>query len=92
MESGIIITIKTGVETTLTPQYRLLSSVFHDSGDLRNAQTYVENALELSEKCGQRHFQGYAGIYLGRKKGKRISQTLMRRKSVFCGASISWMS
>jgi tetratricopeptide (TPR) repeat protein len=53
--------------------YGGLSNVYYELGEYEKAQAYAEKALELSKSYDQRHWEGYANIWLGRILVKRNS-------------------
>jgi len=69
MKKGLEIRRDAGF-SRLSLHYWLLSMFHLDLGDLENAQTYMEEALELSQKKNEKHFEGMSRATLGRILGK----------------------
>lgn len=65
-EKGLAIYRKTEIEGGLSWFYYSLGSIFRDLGDLKNAQSHTEEALRLSQKNGEKSFEGMSWILLGR--------------------------
>jgi tetratricopeptide (TPR) repeat protein len=70
MEKGLKIHIDGGLHFHLCFFYWLLSLVHLESGDLKNAQHCVEEALKLSQKNHEKWDEGLAWILMGRIYGK----------------------
>ena len=71
IEKGLKIHIDTGAEASLSTHYRYLSMVHCDSGNLKEAKTCAEMAVEISTKDNERHREGGSRIWLGRILGKK---------------------
>ena len=48
-----------------------LSMVHHDAGDPKNAQDCIQKALRQAQDSSEKHWEGYARIWLGRILGKK---------------------
>ena len=78
-----------GVKNNLCVPYYVLGMIHFDSGDLKAAQSYVEMALELSQKSNQKDFQGMSLILLGRLLGRaNVSQRRDAEERILQGISI----
>ena len=89
MERGLKIHIDIGRESLLSLHYVFLSMVHFDSGDLKNAQHSLEKALDLSQKNGEKSWEGISRIWLGRIMGKAdISQSDKAEECIVKGIEI----
>ncbi len=71
MEKGLEIQKNYKIEQGLSHCYIGLSMVHCDSGDLTEAQSCAEKAVELSEKTNERIPEGMSKIWLGKILGKK---------------------
>ena len=53
--------------------YLFLSAIYFDSRELLKAQSCIEEALKLSQKNNEKHYEEYAWIWLGRTLAKADS-------------------
>jgi tetratricopeptide (TPR) repeat protein len=70
IEEGIKIHNDTGMPFLLSLQYYFLSTVYLNSGDLENARSCVEKALDLSRNNNEKHFEGRSWALLGKVLGR----------------------
>ena len=70
IEEGMKIHNDTGMPFLLSLQYYFLSAVHLDLGDLENARSCVEKALELSQNNKEKHFEGRSWTLLGKVVGR----------------------
>jgi len=66
IKKGIEIQTDEGVTLFLSYNFLRLSIVHLESGDLKNAQNYAEEALRLSQRNNEKHWEGHSRIWLGR--------------------------
>lgn len=65
-QKGLGMQHEAGFSPDLPSFYQCLGSCHFDSGDLAKARSCSEQALELSQKNPQRHWEGYSRYLLGR--------------------------
>jgi class 3 adenylate cyclase/tetratricopeptide (TPR) repeat protein len=70
LNKGLKIQSDGKVSFVLDQLYGLSAMVYFESGDLKNAQHYAEEALKISQKVHQKWVEGNAWILLGRVFGK----------------------
>jgi len=89
IEKGLNITIDAGVQWWLSFHYWYLSRIHFDSGDPKNARSFIEEALKLSQKNNEKHIEGASWIWLGRILGKTDpSQTDKAEECILKGIKI----
>ena len=66
MEKGLKIQSGVGLPYLMSLHYLLLGMVHFDSGDLKNAQSCIEEALTLSKTNNEKWAEGLCMIFLGR--------------------------
>ena len=62
IKNGLKIQKEQGVPFYVSMSYWLLSEVHFASNDLKNAQSCIEQALRLSQKCGEKFIEGIAVV------------------------------
>jgi len=70
MEKGLNITVDTGVQWWLSFHYWYLSKTHFDSGDQKNARSFIEEALKTSQNNNEKHIEGASLIWSGRILGR----------------------
>jgi tetratricopeptide (TPR) repeat protein len=70
IEEGLKIQTDAGIPYHLSRGYFALNMVHFDSGDIKTARGCVEEALRLSKKCSEKHFEACSRIWLGRILGQ----------------------
>ena len=70
MEKGLQIQSDAGIPFLMSLHYLLLSMVYFDSGDLKKAQNYIQEALTFSKKNNEAWAEGLGLIFSGRILGK----------------------
>ena len=58
MEKGLQIQSDAGIPFLMSLHYLLLSMVYFDSGDLKKAQNYIQEALTFSKKNNEAWAEG----------------------------------
>jgi len=89
IKNGLKIQKEQGLQYYVSFSYWLLSEVHFASGDLRNAQSCVEEALKLSQKNKEKPIEGASWKLLGSILGKAdISQRLKAEEYILKGIKI----
>ncbi|MBW1887977.1 MAG: hypothetical protein JRI52_06460, partial [Deltaproteobacteria bacterium] len=70
IEKGISIIKDRQISVFLSMHLLHLAMVHFESGDLKKAQDRIEEAVKLSQKTGERHWQAYSRTWQGRILGK----------------------
>jgi len=78
VEEGIRIQNEGGIRYHLSRSYFVLTMVHFASGDLSSARISAEKAMELSQKCDEKHFEAISKIWLGRILG-RVKRSEVRK-------------
>jgi tetratricopeptide (TPR) repeat protein len=71
IQNGLKIQNDHGVSFYLSLHYCFLSDVYLASGDIKNAQVCIEEALKFSQQNKEKHIEGMSWAMLGRILGKR---------------------
>jgi class 3 adenylate cyclase/tetratricopeptide (TPR) repeat protein/adenylate kinase len=89
LSKGIQMQLDSRIRFFLSLSYLWLSEAYLASGDLKNARSCVDSALEWSEKCGETHWQGWAKIQAGRILAEgRLLQAARAEASILEGIEI----
>jgi len=83
MEKGLDITIRGGSEWWISFHYLYLSKTYLDLGDPQNSRSFIEEALKLSQKNSEKHFEGASWTWLGRILGKTDPSQSDKAESMF---------
>jgi class 3 adenylate cyclase/tetratricopeptide (TPR) repeat protein len=70
VEKGLKIQRDGGFERFLCHYPRYLGEISLQQGDLKNARSFMEEAVSLSQKYGEKHMEGLSWILLGRILGR----------------------
>jgi len=70
IEKGLKIQSDGGTSWWLSLHFLLLSMVHFDSGDLKNAQNSIEEAVRLSQNNREKQYEAISRLWLGRIVGK----------------------
>ena len=73
IDKGIKRLSDSGRQSHMSLCYLFLSAIYFDSGELLKAQGCIEEALKLSQKNNEKHYEEYAWIWLGRTLAKANS-------------------
>jgi tetratricopeptide (TPR) repeat protein len=89
IKNGLKIQKEQGVPFYVSMSYWLLSEVHFASNDLKKAQSCIEQALRLSQKCGEKFIEGISWAFLGKILGKRdIKQGFKAEEYILKGIKI----
>jgi tetratricopeptide (TPR) repeat protein len=70
IDRGIEITDRGGSHWWKSFHYLYLSKIHFDLGDQKSSQSAIEEALKISQKNSEKHFEGASRTFLGRILGK----------------------
>ena len=70
VEKGLKIQRDAGFEMLLSMYPLFLGIICYQQGDLMNARHFADEALRLSQKNNEKHFEGHSWIWLGRIVGR----------------------
>jgi class 3 adenylate cyclase/tetratricopeptide (TPR) repeat protein len=76
VEKGLKIQREGGFEWWLSPYFYFLGDICLRLGDLKNAQSYMAEALRLSQKNNEKGMEAYSWIGLGRILGRTETQQI----------------
>jgi tetratricopeptide (TPR) repeat protein len=89
IKNGLKIQKEQGVPFYVSLSYWLLSEVYFASNDLKNAQSYIEQALRLSQNNNEKWIEGVSWASLGKILGKRdIRQGFKAEEYILKGIKI----
>ena len=82
-EKGLQMYRESGIELFLSPFQWAMGNIQLDLGDLINAEKSMEEALKLSRKNKEKHFEGLALVGLGRVLGRKEPRELDKAEGCF---------
>jgi predicted ATPase/class 3 adenylate cyclase len=89
VEKGLDIQFGTGIPIYLSLIHLILGMIHFDLGDLNNAQTYAQRALEFAQQNNEKYFEAASLIWLGRILKKANPSRIDKAKEcIFEGITI----
>jgi tetratricopeptide (TPR) repeat protein len=89
IDRGIELTNRGGSHWWKSFHYLYLSKIHFDLGDQKSSRSAIEEALKISQKNSEKHFEGASWTFLGRILGKTDpSQSLMAAEYILKGIKI----